>query len=349
MSLPFTRNLIEALTTTQCGQTRVQFVPGTDLGVLIHDSDGFCDVGVTKKTYLAIFSEGHSYFSKGYSIEPENLDESQLWDAYYASSALLITTNEHMTAWRVHEDIVWALKARTEHQFVRKEMSFITALATSRFERINKSLALWRWFRTLVVASSPISPAYFFNLLEKVLQSMEVHYCNYAAGFTAVWLIQNFSNQDTCTKTLDLIKNRCMKNVSDVSMWTLMGTVLLEQTNISIHRDYNYIQEHVNNRQGFQFIGNPSFVPSRFVPSGADQTLANQTLAELLEWLLAIESPVLNAYLQLLRDKQNLQFRDLLKMKLLETKNPLFRETLLTLADRLGTSVQETRTCETKT
>lgn len=312
MSFALTKTLYEAIIGVKTHCIRIQFIPGSDLNIAVHTSDGICDIGITKKTYLAIFTEGHSFFNEKYPIDTKLLikeAENELWEFYYATIALLSTTNEHMTAWRVHEDIVWTLVHKGLLS-LEEEAAFIMALATSKFDRINKSLVLWYWVRTLYCAGSfePSNGSSFRQLMEQVLRSMEAHFCNYAAGFTAAWLMQ-VARLDGKNRLdiIELIRCVCKKNVTDVSLWTLMGSVLLNEINHRIVSDCLRIQKKLADR-GIDVFIRQECAPSVFV---IPKTITD----ELLQWLLAVEAPYRTPYEQLLRNPVGIDLKSVLKEK----------------------------------
>lgn len=330
MTFALTRRFYKAITGAKANRTRLQFIPGSEIDIVVHASNDCCDIGITKATYLAIFTEGHSSFVKGYpnnKICCADKSENELWDNYFATIALLCTTNEHMTAWRVHEETVWALTSRGLLD-LEVEAKYVMGLATSKFDRINKSLMIWYWIRTLYCAGAfePSKGSSFKQLMEQVLQSMEAHFCNYAAGFTAAWLMQVARPEEKDKfDIIDMIKVACKENVTDVSLWTLMGTVLLSETNQRIVSDYQKLQKKL----AAQGIGSP-LSPS-YVPNGSASLKSIRD--GLLQWLLAIEAPYRTPYEQLLRDSNSIELKPILVGKLC-TKNQAMAEVISYLLQR---------------
>lgn len=318
------QRLYETVTESNFQRTRIQLIPGDTEEIISHSEDGVCDVGLTKRTYLAIFKEGHSCFEPRYGSD--NTQRSH-WDTYYASLAVLTTTNEHMTAWRVHEDVVWSLYRTEGRPFLQNEARYMMALGTSQLARINKSLVLWCWIRKLYVASA------FANndcsrslemLMEQVLQAMQVHFQNYAAGFTAAWILHASSPNK---KILEMVRVRCMESVTDVSLWTLMGTLLLDQKNEAVVDDYRRIRLELENRG---MVG----LRSSEATDGANLFDRGPITKQLLLWLLAIEAPYETPYNQLLRHDQPRSFRSECLQKMASAANEALLTTLAKVLKR---------------
>lgn len=330
MALALTKLLYEAVTGAKTDRTRIEFIPGSDVDIVVHNSDGCCDIGVTKKAYLAIFKEGHSFFVEGYPKNAKCLTdkaEIELWETYYATIALLCTTNEHMTALRVHEDIVWTLVRRGLLQ-LKEETALVMALVTSKFDRINKSLALWHWVRTLYCAGAfePSNGLSILRLMEQVLKSMEIHFCNYAAGFTAAWLVQVAQlKENEKLELVNMIKCGCTKNVTDVSLWTLMGTVLLGAEDQRVASDYRRIESKLA-AQGIE-------IPARHTTSLQNSNSLRAITEGLLQWLLAIEAPYKTPYEQILRNPVGIDVKLILRENC-TTKNSDFSEVMSYLLKR---------------
>lgn len=310
----------ESITFSEASRKRIQFVHGDKDEILVHESDGCCDIGLSKRLYLALFKEGHDHFAEGYpstNEKSESTDYDTVWSTYLASLALLTTTNEHMTVWRVHESTVWMLYSKYGLLFLNKEATYAMTLATSSFARINKSLMLWCWIRTLVIAGAFGGTEEWPLLMEQVLQSMEVHFGNYAAGFTAAWLVRVVGDADM--KILELVKCRCKANVADVSLWTLIGTILLGEQNKWVYAEHERISSKIKK--------------AGFTPVELKKVISPVKLeferAELIRWLLAVEASYENPYKQLLRSGVDAETQALFGEKIRNTKNLLFKAALL--------------------
>lgn len=329
MKLALTRKLYSVITSTTLPSARLQFVPGNDVDILCHEED-CCDVGLSKKTYLAVFKEGHDHIEDLVQNYSQLCTTDELWNAYYVTIALLTTTNEHMMAWQIHREVVWALYRSEGPSFLHNEATYFMALATSRFQRINKSLVLFLWLRKLLVlgAFGEVNERTLNRVMEQVLRSMEAHFCNYAAGFMGVWLIEVArENSISLGAMLNMIKDCCMRNVADISLWTLMGTVLLGKTNVYMKRDWDRIISELSESDSIDQI--PSVVAS----CGGDfkSSQLSDIANELLTWLLTIESPHKTPYLQLLRNGVPDSFPAQVQMKLSSSVSEPFKRTLATL------------------
>lgn len=250
-----------------------------------------------------------------------------LWTTYYASLAVLTTTNEHMTAWRVHEDLVWALFRSEGRLFLDSEARYMMALGTSNLARVNKSLVLWCWIRKLFVAGAfngGESAKHIDKLMEQVLQAMQAHFQNYAAGFTAAWILQVSGSSSA---VLNMIRARCMENITDVSLWTLLGTLLVGKESEEVAQDYSRVLSELKIRGLGSFqeaaAGNSVSLVDRC-------SIAN----DLLKWLLAVEAPHENPYNQLLRHRQPPSFQCECIQKIKSDVNEGFKKTLIKLIER---------------
>lgn len=334
MSFALTKSFYEAATSTTAARTRIQFIPGDEVGVVCHDCAEACDLGLSKKTYLAIFREGHMYFERGMAANACQSRLDTLWDRYFASVAVLTTTNEHMSAWHVHEDTVWALYAELGLLFLVQESAFTMALATSKLARINKSSVLWCWIRKLFVAGAFVRPLSWTTpqFIEHILQALEVHFQNYAAGFTAAWIVQCHFVCETVANgaageflyVLEMVRRRCMERVTDVSLWTLLGTLLLGKVDSNVLEDYLHI------RAGLERRGLVPLPPCVSVPqvSPEQRNTATRVASELLRWLVACESAYESPYNQLLRASTIPESESLLQQAMVQTRNKTFQETL---------------------
>ncbi|KAM9936744.1 hypothetical protein OXX80_003704 [Metschnikowia pulcherrima] len=232
---PFlTREIYGEIVSTTCQYTSIQFLPTATAIEAVTDSENdTLEIGFSKKTYLHIFTEGHSYFQGKYPTEKkiENCSQYELEHVYFACLALLLTTNEFTTIWRVHESVVWELSRKAGMVWAKNDLAFCMALATSRLDKINKSPLLWHWLRKLsiIYVFNEFEEPIFLHFINQILRSMDAHYANYAAGFTLAWLVnvaRALELEFDENAVISLIRQKCRQKLGDVSLWTTFGTVL---------------------------------------------------------------------------------------------------------------------------
>ncbi|OBA20742.1 hypothetical protein METBIDRAFT_21022, partial [Metschnikowia bicuspidata var. bicuspidata NRRL YB-4993] len=222
-----TRSLYKALTGTSCFYTTVQLLPlGSAVQAVEDRENNTLEIGVPKRVYLQIFAEGHAYFQGSYPRAPDTrrMPRGRLENTYFACLALLATTNDHSTVWRVHE-LVLAELCRLHHgSWGAADFRFCTALATSRLDRINKSSLLWHWLRKNAVLHvlAARGPAPLYAFIRQILRAMDAHLANCAAGFSLVWLVlvARASGPAFCEEHVALLlRDKCRRTLGDVLLW----------------------------------------------------------------------------------------------------------------------------------
>ncbi|GEQ67644.1 hypothetical protein JCM33374_g1309 [Metschnikowia sp. JCM 33374] len=242
MSFPLSQGLYDKVTEshTSCLYTRIQLLRGGESIEDIADTPNeTLEIGIPKKAYLAIFTEGHSFFQGKYpsAKNVRNMSQHELECVYIACIALLSTTNDHSTIWRVHESVVLELAGRSGgsgSSWVKKDFTYMIALATSCLDKINKSSVLWHWLRKLAVVCvfRDFSNSKFYIFCKHVLRSMDAHFANYAAGFTLVWLVQVARSLELHfdeMAVLSLLREYSRKRLGDISLWTAFGRILSDK------------------------------------------------------------------------------------------------------------------------
>lgn len=192
----------------------LQVVSGTEIQAV--KEGNHCDIGIGKQAFLALFNEGHSYFNQGFPTtrQIQQMDTEEQEQVYFASLSLLVTTNDHNSAWRCHKAVFFELKDMAT--FGENEPKVACALATSRFERVNKSPALFAYIRQLPIAD----PLW---LLGQMVRSLHAHKANYPAGYTIQWLINKLQQQNTFEKWrdgfADKLRAECHQCLTDATAW----------------------------------------------------------------------------------------------------------------------------------
>ncbi|QFZ27364.1 hypothetical protein EJF18_30333 [Clavispora lusitaniae] len=70
-------------------------------------------IGLSKRKYLELFTEGHHFLEgRNWSADVASMGDVELWRFFLATAALLATTNDHSTAWRLHERVVGEMALR---------------------------------------------------------------------------------------------------------------------------------------------------------------------------------------------------------------------------------------------
>lgn len=70
-------------------------------------------IGFSKRKYLELFTEGHHFLEgRNWSADVALMGDVELWRFFLATAALLATTNDHLTAWRLHERVVGEMALR---------------------------------------------------------------------------------------------------------------------------------------------------------------------------------------------------------------------------------------------
>ncbi|KAM9893110.1 hypothetical protein OXX79_009562 [Metschnikowia pulcherrima] len=232
---PFlTQEIYGKIVSTTCQYTSIQFLPTATAIEAVTDSENdTLEIGFSKKTYLKIFTEGHSYFQGKYpSVKKiKNCSQDKLEHVYFACLALLLTTNEFTTIWRVHEYVVWELSRKAGMVWAKNDLAFCMALATSRLDKINKSPLLWHWIRKLsiIFVFNEFEEPIFLHFINQIFRSMDAHYANYAAGFTLAWSVnvaRALELEFDENAVISLIRQKCRQKLGDVSLWTTFGTIL---------------------------------------------------------------------------------------------------------------------------
>lgn len=300
MPFPLTNAIYSAAVSTKCPHATLQFVP--DHSFLAVEVGDTCEIGILKKTYLAVFSEGHAYLAERLAPEEAKtpfsarlplLCDPQL--AYMATNALLATTNEHLTAWRVHREAVGELYKQSGVAVLQDDFRFCLALATSRLARINKSSTLWHWLRQLaailVFRTGEIGVEAFAS---GILRSMELHLANYSAAYTLQWvfdvgLVLGISG---ALAILPLLRAKCRANLHDTSLWTALAHVSGgSETKYSVHH-YRHLQQQNEALFGADRGPQGNIASASLGSCGRNSDTLRCATLELehdLAWLLAVE------------------------------------------------------------
>lgn len=288
--------VLETITEAQTQFIAVQILPAAQTLQTHADSDSDClEVGLPKKSYVQLFLEGHGFLADKYDPREAELPPKELTDLYVATTAVLLATNDHVAAWRVHERVVWELFRRKSPGLLAREWKFASALATARLDRVNKSSLVWHWIRVLWTARLMVGVAEpdFHAAVSVILRSMETHFANYCAGYTLFWLVDVCVLHGVGKPPLDLLRAQARRKLSDCSMWSAYGNILAGK------------EQPYNERVALQLLqrcrdagleGNlPSYVPLGATTRAFMHEWAQQDLA----WLLSVQTTIFTPYLYL--------------------------------------------------
>lgn len=340
----------------------IQLLPPTQetssLFVTFKSDENTLEIGLSKKTYLAIFKGVHGYWhSKLVPHAPyfEKYwlnDRERLMEVYYMTLGYLLTTNENHTIIRLHEIVFWKIWAQKtdSREFLVNEFELLTCYVTSRLKRINKSSSLWCMvkkitavliFHELLNNMGNSTNDLYELLINRVMKSCDVHFANYYAANFLRWCIRfNFiltktnksvSTQGITTSISSFIEDRlvllCRQKYTDVSLWTTLEVYQTSRFSVFdpsdyVISEYNMIIEQVN------VLNNGNF--SKFVGKTAnDITLPDIREFNLhqLDWLLKANCSVLTPYTTLIRSfpnsKTDVLFQEKLSLVLEHEKKSL--------------------------
>lgn len=298
----------------------LQIAPVDELVVALDPETDTLQIGMGKSMYMALFAEGHHFLAaRGWHAPDENDDIERL---FLATLAVLATTNEHLTAWRLHEQVVreyqklpvaqalpqGAVRDKTPHKprgatttdAAARSLVFCTMLATSRLPRVNKSPLLWAWLRKLVAARL-VSPASFLRFFRHVLRSMELHPANYHAAFTAHWwLTAARTTRIDAAPALALLRAHCRANWRDLSAWAAFAQALSPPPPhiVRLYRRTRAAAVHLRPRDG-DFVPTPdpdsSIADDPVTVEHSSSSLDPDVIAD-LQWLAAAQCAVPTPY-----------------------------------------------------
>lgn len=253
-------------------------------------------VGMTKKTYLAIFVEAHHFWHA--EISPrrrigylESLDPEKLWEVYLVTVGYLLTTNENHTIVELHYEVLMLLvqikdgngnKQNGNQGVLVAEFEFISGLINSRLKRINKSSSLWFLMKKLTIMFIQQDPKLYDLLVERAFKSLELHFANYYAANFIKWLIRyNILTGKDNSSIRHHLQAHCRAKLTDVSIWTTLEVYLtaslgLEPDILQYTAEESAVRNPVTSSTGIQ-----------------DQ---QKFVEEQIQWLLAAECSVITPY-----------------------------------------------------
>lgn len=279
------------------------------------------DIGMTKKTYLQIFIEAHTYWhhvilpNRLHSEEKlKDLLTSELYDIYFATLGYLVTTNENHTIVRLHELCLTELEDNRGVPILELELSFLTCLANSKLKRINKSSSIWFLIKKialrLIFSDLTNTQTQYKMLVDRTFKSIELHFANYYASSFLKWLIrynyilsgQVHILQDIQNRILGLLIEEAHSKLSDFSLWSSLETYIRVHGGVEDVNAYTYLQEEVS------FITQRDL---RWEPRQPDDIhLLLVLIDEQISWLIRIECAVVTPFKSLMNPLLNMSISD---------------------------------------
>lgn len=307
------RGLHSQVVSTKCTISSLQIIHDAPDGeILFHESTetDTLDIAMSKKTYLMIFAEAHAVYEKsGYKFELQLLPGTELWALYYATTSIMLTTNEHSTIWRLHREVIFELHERGE-EILKKDFDYVTFLATSKLKRVNKSSTLFHWIRFLMVPLFEDLEVIKI-LIQRLLRSLEVHFANYCAGYTFQWLIRllHASQKRELFEYAGLqIREICRSHLSDITIW--------ETYSVWLTADSDTFTVDLFNRDALHWNKHSKSVKE--LQCGPQVSRADDVVLEDLDWLVKVQCAYMSPYESLYKatnDKDAFRHRIYLLMK----------------------------------
>lgn len=279
------------------------------------------DIGMTKKTYLQIFIEAHTYWH--HLILPKKLHSegklkdlltSELYDIYFSTLGYLVTTNENHTIVRLHELCLLELEEKRDVPILELELKFLTCLVNSKLKRINKSATIWFLIKKialrLIFSDLTNTQTQYKMLVDRTFKSIELHFANYYASSFLKWLIRyNYQLsgqvhilQDIQNRILGLLIEEAHSKLSDFSLWSSFETYLRVHGGVEDDNAYTYLQEEVS------FITQRDL---RWEPRQPDDIhLLLVLIDEQISWLIRIECAVVTPFKSLMNPLVNMSISD---------------------------------------
>lgn len=295
----------------------IQLIPDGGESLFIVNLEEDTNVGLSKKTYFALFKQCHTYWhgiqQKDHKSVVRNADGIKLQELFLMTTGYLITTNENHSILTLHEQIVYKL-SKNDPSFIAKEIDLISTFLQSRLKRINKSSSLWLLMKKLTIINENNEILYL--IIDRAIRSCETHFANYYACNYLRWLsnVLKFQNKTPQLKYLQKQVTRlCKSNLTDVSLWRLLQDLASPGVSSYSIEEYNHLVGIVNESLENQFRLQNVTNMSDLNPSNTSDL--DLDFEEIVKWLLLVECSVETPYrcvvskktLVLLQEKLNEQ------------------------------------------
>lgn len=244
----------------------IQIIPLGDDDIVVAENGAVLEIGITKRAYLAIFKEAHTFHHTELDRHLENLpgylhgcSVEKLREIYVLTIGYMLTTNENYTLLRVHELVTFLLFERLSNggDFLLQELDIATSLVSSRLKRINKSPSLFLWIKYLLVQlvyqDLENTTVVFKRAITRILKASQLHYANYYAGGLLRTLIRwngvFLSLHSGPARAINLyifteLTHACRTTLTDVSLWSTLEVYLLQE--LGAECDWEYIRTDYN-------------------------------------------------------------------------------------------------------
>ncbi|KAI5959513.1 uncharacterized protein KGF55_005341 [Candida pseudojiufengensis] len=316
------QNLYNVLTQSNKLYKVIQIIPNDDTNQLIlHEEEDVLDIGMSKKTYLAIFKESHTYFHNSYDKSTSN-SHDDLQSLYLMTLGFLITTNEHSTIIKLHEKVVNKLNNQEQ------DLEIISSFLTCKSKRINKSSSLWYYLKKLTISQVYVKKDYKLlnKLVLRALKSCKTHFANYYANNYLRWIIMvnqimGMSNEFLIQE----LRRVCHANLSDSSLW---GTfcILMKSHN---ENGIELIVEEYNMMTGISLVTEPS-----------SQSIYQCMIPNEFKWLINVQCKYLTPYRLLIQSCESNDILISLRSKIQDSNLPEdLRQLILNSINRKANSL----------
>lgn len=324
---PFCSRLFAVLLSSPHLEVKVvEVIPFADEDVVVAENGNILEIGVTKRAYLAIFKEAHSFHRQELDQHASNIpaylsscSTERLREIYVCTIGYMLTTNENYTMVRVHELATFLLSERLADggAFLLQELDVISSLVSSRLKRINKSPSLFLWLKYLLVqlvyADLGSTTELFKKVVARVLRASQLHYANYYASgllrtlirWNGVFLeLHGGPAREINEHIFTELTVACRATLTDVSLWSTLEIYLLQQLGVEpdmeyITTDYNRAVEHLMELQNGPLtrMSLPKKGPQ--TPDASEKTLS--FISSQVSWLLRVRCVAATPYVALLR------------------------------------------------
>lgn len=293
--LPLIRQLYDIITNNDSACKTIQIIQSIgseESGFVVESTRNLLEIGFTKKVYIALFLEAHTYWHKalgGCSPDISQQSVTEIYNTYFMTLGMLLTTNENHSVLRLHDQIIMSL-AMTDQGFYRRDFDILTTYLSSRLKRINKSPLLWHLTKKMLVnllfdQEDPhgLNATSTF-LVDRIFLSCKHHFANYYATAFLQWLIHLLAVLQF-EPLLNLIETNlvsaCKSSVLDVSLWTCLASYARALREPEF---YPYEQ--------YRILGGTMMPPALTMAEDRDAAF----ISVQIQWLLRAECSILMPY-----------------------------------------------------
>ncbi|ODV81490.1 uncharacterized protein CANTADRAFT_110209 [Suhomyces tanzawaensis NRRL Y-17324] len=278
------------ITSSTSDHKTIQLIPGDQVEIVAAHDNGNLEIGLTKKTYLALFKQCHLYWHSKDSRSPT-------LDTYLMTLGYMVTTNENTTIIALHDTVTAQLYQEHGEEFLLREIDIISTYLSSRLKKINKSSSLWSLMKRYTVLIAEKYPDVLKTVVLRAWQSCQVHFANYYAANYLKWCFQVGILHREALETLQQL---CHKNLRDVSLWNLQYEALLSVGGL---RSQYSINEHNRLAKDSKYW---SVQPRTPILAIDDPEWVRSEIIRQFEWLLQIECSIRTPYVTLINAEERI-------------------------------------------